>query len=97
MLKKLSTPDARARDAPITTLILEEKAKQFATRMNKPDFNVSNGWWKTRNGIKYKKAHGEKNDADHESAEMLSDVLNHGTSTMLMKQEFTTELFLMVP
>ena len=80
---------------PITTLILEEKAKQFATRMNKTDFNVSNGRWKTRNGIKYNKAHGEKIDADHESAEMwtstvLSDVLEkfepRNIYTMLMKQ-----------
>ena len=77
--------------------------------LNKTDFNVSNGWlcrWKTRNGIKYNKAHGEKIDADHESAEMwtstvLSDVLEkfepRNIYTMLMKQEFTTELFLMVP
>ena len=64
-------------------MILEEKAKQFATSLDKPDFKVSNGWlcrWKTRNGMKYKKAHGEKNDGDYESAEMwnstvLSDVL----------------------
>ena len=40
--------DARARDAPVTTLILE-KARQFATALDKPDFKVSNGWlyrWK---------------------------------------------------
>ena len=64
--------DARARDAPVTTVILEEKARQFATALDKPDFKVSNGWlcrWKTRNGIRYKKAHGEKNDADYESAQ----------------------------
>ena len=75
--------NARARDAPVTTVILEEKARQFATALDKPDFKVSNGWlccWKTRNGIRYKKAHGEKNDADYESAEMwtstvLSEVL----------------------
>ena len=68
---------------PVVTLILEEKAKQFATALDKLDFKVSNGWlcrWKTRNGIKYKKAHVEKNNADYESAELwtspvLFDVL----------------------
>ena len=55
-----------------TTLILEEKARQFATMLYKPDFKVTNGWlcrWKVRYGIEYKKAHGEKNDADLESTE----------------------------
>ena len=32
--------DARARDVLITTLVLE-KAKQFATALDKPDFKVS--------------------------------------------------------
>ena len=77
--------DARARDAPITSLILEEKAKQFAASLDRPDFKVTNGWlcrWKTRYGIKYKKAHGEKNDADVESADVwtstvLSEILEN--------------------
>ena len=64
--------DARSRDAPITTAILEEKARQFATALDKPNFHVTTGWlcrWKARHGIKYKRAHGEKNDADVESAD----------------------------
>ena len=36
--------DARAWDAPITTLILEEKARQFATTLDKLEFKVTNGW-----------------------------------------------------
>lgn len=77
--------DARAQDTPITTVILEEKARQFTTALDKPDFKVTNGWlcrWKARHGIKYKKAHGEKNDADLEAADtwtsfVLSDVLEN--------------------
>jgi hypothetical protein len=68
MWRKLSTPgtDARSRDAPITTAILEEKARQFATALDKPNFHVTTGWlcrWKARHGIKYKRAHGEPSDA----------------------------------
>ena len=54
--------DARARDMPITSAILEEKANHFAMALIK-DFKATNGWlcrWKTRHGIKFKKAHGEK-------------------------------------
>ena len=68
--------DARARGAQITTLILEEKARQFATTLDKPDFKVTNGWlcrWKAGYGIKYKKAHDEKNYADLESADTWVD------------------------
>ena len=36
--------DARSRDAPITTAILEEKARQFATALDKPNFHVTTGW-----------------------------------------------------
>ena len=46
--------DARAREAPITTLILE-KAMQFASAMSKPNFKVTTGWlcrWKARHGKK---------------------------------------------
>ena len=55
--------DARARAAPITSSILEQKAMLFAAALGKPDFNVTTGWlcrWKARHRIKYKKAHGEK-------------------------------------
>ena len=47
--------DARARDAPITSAILEEKANHFASVLEK-DFKSTNGWlcrWKTRHGIKF--------------------------------------------
>ena len=54
--------DARTRDTPITSAVLEEKANHFATALNK-DFKAMNGWLchsKVRHGIKFKKAHGEK-------------------------------------
>ena len=64
--------DARARDAPITSAVLEEKAAHFASVLDKPDFKVTNGWpcrWKTRHGIRFKKCHGEKMDADIDAAD----------------------------
>ena len=70
--------DARARDMPVTCLVLEEKARQCATALDKPDFKLTNGWLcrcKTRNGIKYKKAHGERNDANPETAEMWTSTV----------------------
>ena len=70
---------------PITTSTLEEKAKQFADVLENPIFKVTNGWlyrWKARYNIKYKKAYGEKNDADLESANtwtatVLSEILDN--------------------
>ena len=50
--------DARARDAPIISAVLEEKANHFATALNK-DFKATNGWLcrcKVRHCIKFKKA-----------------------------------------
>ena len=47
--------NARARDVPITSAILEEKANLFASVLEK-DFKAKNGWlcrWKTRHGIKF--------------------------------------------
>ena len=64
--------DARARDAPVTSAVLEEKATHFATVLHKSDFKVTNGWlcrWKARHGIKFKKCHGEKMDADVDAAD----------------------------
>ena len=63
--------DARAWDAPITSAVLEEKANHFASALNN-DFKATNGWlyrWKVRHGIKFKKAHGEKKDANVTAAE----------------------------
>ena len=59
--------DARARDAPVTSAMLEEKANHLAAVLRNRDFKATNGWlyrWILRNGIKFKKAHGEKKDAD---------------------------------
>ena len=64
--------DARACNALITTAILEDKARQFTAGLDKPNFQVTTGWlcrWMAQHGIKYKRVHGEKNDADIESAE----------------------------
>ena len=63
--------DARARDAPVTSAVLEEKANHLAALLGNRDFKATNGWlcrWKSRNGIKFKKAHGEKKDADINAA-----------------------------
>ncbi|XP_041357847.1 tigger transposable element-derived protein 6-like [Gigantopelta aegis] len=59
-------------DVPLSGPILEEKAKKLAETLNKPDFKLTNGWlcrWEERNCIVYKKAHGEKNDADLPAAD----------------------------
>ena len=67
--------DARARDVNVTTSILEEKANQLAEQLGNPDFKATNGWicrWKNRHGIKYKKQHGEKSDADTTAADTWS-------------------------
>ena len=70
--------DARARDAPITSAVLEEKANHFGVLLNKPEFRSTNGRlcrWKTRHGIKFKKAHGERKDADVSGAELWSSTV----------------------
>ena len=59
--------DARARDAPVTSAVLKEKAKHLAALLGNRYFKAANGWlcrWKSGNGIKFKKARGEKKDAD---------------------------------
>ena len=63
--------DARARDIPLSGPILAEKAADLAKTLGKTDFNPTSGWlsrWKGRNNISYKKLHGEKKDADLQSA-----------------------------
>ena len=58
--------DVRARDAPVTSAVLEEKANHLAALLGNRDFKATNGWlcrWKSRNGIMFKKAHGKKKDA----------------------------------
>ena len=60
--------DARARDAPVTSAVLEEKANHLAALLGKLDFKAANGWlcrWKSCNRIKFKKARVEKKDADN--------------------------------
>jgi hypothetical protein len=62
---------------PNTSAVLEEKVNHFARALDKA-FKVTNGWlcrWKTRHGIKFKKAHGKKNYADVTAAETWSSTL----------------------
>ena len=64
--------DARERNVNITTAVLEEKANQLGKELGLENFKSTNGWlcrWKTRNNIKYKKIHGEKQDADPHAAD----------------------------
>ena len=52
--------DARARNVPINDALLEEKAKEFACRLDKPDFIPTNGWlyrWKSRQKIHLRRPH----------------------------------------
>jgi transposase len=63
--------DARASNAIINQSVLEAKAKELSDMMGK-DFNPTNGWisrWKAREGIVFKRAHGEKTDADSSAAD----------------------------
>jgi hypothetical protein len=64
--------NARSKDIPISTNILQEKAEDLASKMKITDFSATGGWlsrWKHRNNIGFKKMHGEKKDADQEAAD----------------------------
>ena len=64
--------NVRSRDAPVTSAVLEEKANHLAGLFGNTEFIATNGWlcgWKSRQGIKFKKLHGEKKDADNDSGE----------------------------
>ena len=63
---------ARSRQIPVSGPLLMEKATQLAEGMGLVDFKPTSGWlerWKDRHSIKFKKQHGEKQDADDFSAE----------------------------
>ncbi|KAL3882412.1 hypothetical protein ACJMK2_028755 [Sinanodonta woodiana] len=63
---------ARSRQIPVCGPLLIEKATQLAEGMGLVDFKTISGWlerWKDRHSIKFKKQHGEKQDADDFSAE----------------------------
>ena len=70
---------SRGRDVPLSGPVLQEKAKDLAAKLNKPDFKPTTGWfcrWKERNAIVYKQIHGEKKDADEPAADRwVADVL----------------------
>ncbi|XP_066293140.1 tigger transposable element-derived protein 6-like [Branchiostoma lanceolatum] len=64
--------NARAMGAPVSGPILLEKAKDLAESLGDSDFKPTEGWlsrWKDRHNIVFKRAHGEKRDADVSSAE----------------------------
>lgn len=71
--------NSRGRDVPLSGPVLQEKAQELAKKLNKPNFKATTGWfcrWKTRNGVVYKRLHGEKKDADISNADRwLTDVL----------------------
>lgn len=63
---------AAAMKAPMNRDILKDKARTFAQEVGIDDFSASDGWlsrWKERNGIVFKKLHGEKEDCDVAGAE----------------------------
>ena len=88
---------ARSRQLPISGPLLMEKAAQLAEGLGIQDFKATVGWlerWKERNNIKFKKQHGEKQDADDfvpsaglwRCCQALSGTLNPATSLMLTKR-----------
>ena len=63
---------ARSRQVPVSGPLLMEKANSLAEGLGVMEFKATVGWlerWKERNGIKFKKQHGEKQDADDWGAE----------------------------
>ena len=60
------------RGVSVSGPMLKSKSEEFAKKLGHIDFKATDGWlswWKTRSGIKFKKAHGEKASADFASAE----------------------------
>ncbi|KII65672.1 hypothetical protein RF11_16081 [Thelohanellus kitauei] len=52
--------------------ILKAKSDELAKKRGRNDFKATDSWlsrWKVRHNITFKKAHGEKDSADNESAE----------------------------
>jgi hypothetical protein len=52
--------------------MVKSRSEELAKRLRHNDFRATDGWlsrWKYGFGIKFKKAHGEKNTADAVSAE----------------------------
>ncbi|KAI8488922.1 hypothetical protein Bbelb_334400 [Branchiostoma belcheri] len=72
--------NARAKNFPLSGPILKEKSKGLAEALGITYFNPTDGWlsrWKERNDIVFKRAHGEKKDADTQSAQNWTrDVLS---------------------
>ena len=54
-------------DASVSGPVSKSKNKEFAKKLGYFDFKATDGWlsrWKTRSGIKLKKAHHKKSSAD---------------------------------
>ena len=63
--------EKRARNVPISGLLLEQKAEDLARQFKINDFKAINGWlckWKERNQWYFKKVHVEASDADKTNA-----------------------------
>ncbi|XP_003738250.1 tigger transposable element-derived protein 6-like [Galendromus occidentalis] len=68
--------EMRAKGAPISGVILKEKAEEIATELGHYSFSATNGWvhrFKKRHNIRYFKVNGERAAADHESANEWMD------------------------
>uniref|UniRef100_H3A5L0 HTH CENPB-type domain-containing protein n=1 Tax=Latimeria chalumnae TaxID=7897 RepID=H3A5L0_LATCH len=64
--------NARERNAPLSGPLVMQKAKELAVALGVTDFKASTGWFerfKKREGIVFKKMHGEAEDADIRSRE----------------------------
>ena len=70
--------EARARDIPISVLILQAKAQELAAELGHPGFKCSNGWlsrFKTRKGIGFRNIKGEAKAVKPEAIDAWKNTL----------------------
>jgi hypothetical protein len=69
---------ARSKHIPLSGPMIQEKAKEFAAEMGKPEFKASNGWldaFRKRHGIGFSCLSGESVEIDDETVQAWQDRL----------------------